>query len=195
MIPLNVGLDAWMIQEGCYDNFCVGDQVDFVLEFFPRWMSHSRPEVREVEHLGNCYYRLRARIVYRDDSLWIIDAGFRAFCFGQINPLIRRGNWIELEVYLGLDTKCGAYRDRIAELMAPYQVMSIRRDTAFRRMMQRQENQAISPGSRLVLVGAGGAEQDHPMPPAAEVEATDAWDDDGGRAHYVLQCDPIPGFG
>ena len=32
---LNVGLDAWIIQDGNYADFRVGEEQDFALEFYP----------------------------------------------------------------------------------------------------------------------------------------------------------------
>jgi len=101
---INVGLSSWIIQDGNYGDFTVGQHAKFALEFGA--LGELRPATEgplSAEHLGASRYRVRARVVFLAEGVWVIDAG--AFMTFQERPheSTQLGAFVEGDVYLGID--------------------------------------------------------------------------------------------
>lgn len=100
-----VGLSAWIIADGNYADFVVGQKAKFALEFYPSHglnVAQDGPPV--AQHLKASHYRVRAQVVFADANVWVIDAGsFMAFCEQRPPEHGRVGAWVEGEIYLGID--------------------------------------------------------------------------------------------
>ena len=73
-----VGLSSWIIQDGNYGDFAVGDEAEFA-EFYPHSMRLSRRRERACEPLSGNRYRIRGQVVYTDRSAYVVDFGIMAF--------------------------------------------------------------------------------------------------------------------
>ncbi|HEU0013321.1 MAG TPA: hypothetical protein VFQ45_06530 [Longimicrobium sp.] len=97
-----IGLEPWIQQDGNYGDFHVGQTVEFALELGPRSVHPTPQRELRVEYLGGCAYRVTAPIVFRQDSLWMLDAGVLAY--GEDAPGgLRAGQWVSGEIALGID--------------------------------------------------------------------------------------------
>ena len=176
---LNIGLDAWIIQDGNYADFTVGQKTQFALEFYPHSLKSSDCKSHSATHLKACLYRICGQVVYRTKSVWVLDMGFLAYQESQPPRYAIKGSWVEGEIYLGIDpfmyfehlkNMSGmpllTYGFRIGEIFLETTPWLTKSDDAARTMMMRDEqNESYR-----------------------EVAETDAWNDDNGNAHYVLRC-------
>lgn len=101
---IHVGLSSWIIQDGNYGDFTVGQQAKFALEFGA--LDELRPATEgplSAEHLGASRHRVRARVAYVAEGVWVIDAG--AFMAFRERPHegTQLGAFVEGDVYVGID--------------------------------------------------------------------------------------------
>ena len=176
-------MDAWIIQDGNYGDFSVGDKSTFALEFFGDAFSLSEKRVVELELIKESTYRMCGEVIYVRPNVWVIDVGIKAFCDCAPPKCVSVGNWVEGEIFLGIDPF--SYReylykeDGMPHLSYHWSIKRIaRNDTPWLEGFNAQGGKIIARDDR----------QERWL----DTNATDAWDDDGGRANYVLhvdQCD------
>jgi hypothetical protein len=177
---IHVGVSSWIIQDENYGDFTVGQHATFALEFDA--LEALRPGADgpvRAEHLGASTYRVRARVVFVTEAVWVIDAGdFRAF---QERPpsSAQLGALVEGDVYLGIDPF--SYVERLSAIpgMPPLSdrwiVQGIELETT-------PWLEVRQPDGRQSLT------RDDDTPSFTQVTATNAWHDDRGHGHYVLNC-------
>jgi hypothetical protein len=184
MASLNVGIDAWIIQDGNYGDFTVGQKVQFALEFYPHSMKPSDCKPPSATHLKASLYQICGQVVYRTKGVWVLDMGFLAYQEGHPPRYATKGSWVEGEIYLGIDPfmyfeglknmsgmPAMTYGFRIGRILLEMTPWLTKSGEAGRTMMVRDErNESYR-----------------------EVAETDAWNDDNGHAHYVLECVSIDG--
>jgi hypothetical protein len=184
MESLNVGVDAWIIQDGNYSDFTVGQKTQFALEFYPHSLKSSDSKSSVVLNVRASLYKVCGQVVYCTKNVWVLDAGFFAYQESQPPKFARKGSWVEGEVYLGIDpfmyfeglrNQSGmpslTYSFRIGQILLETTPWLTKEDESGRTMMVRDEqNESYR-----------------------EVAETDAWNDDNGNAHYVLKCFSIDG--
>lgn len=181
---LNVGVDAWIIQDGNYGDFTVGQKSQFALEFYPHSLTSTDVSTTVVVELKPSLYQVRGQVVYRRNNVWVLDVGFLAYQESKPPKFASEGSWVEGEIYLGIDpfmyfehlkNQPGmpslTYSFRIGQILLETTPWVTIADESGRTMMSRDErNESFR-----------------------EVAETDAWNDDGGNAHYVLNCFSIDG--
>src|SRR5687767_2289135 len=103
MTPWHVGLSSWIIQDGNYGDFQRGQQASFALEFYPHDCRISAAKEFRAELIRENRYQVTAKVldVFRDAC--VIDFGLRAFRRGGWPKIIKKGAWIDADVYLGID--------------------------------------------------------------------------------------------
>lgn len=100
----SIGLEPWIVQDGHYDDFRRGTTECFALEFYaPRELTPTAVRERRADHIGSCRYRVVAAVVHATPAMWVIDFGVRAYVQGAAPPEIGVGDWVEGEIYLGID--------------------------------------------------------------------------------------------
>lgn len=184
MESLNVGVEAWIIQDGNYGDFTVGQKTQFALEFYPHSLESSAHQTPSATHLKASQYRICGKVVYRAKNAWVLDAGFLAYHDSQPPRFAKQGAWVEGEIYLGIDhfmyfeelkNRSGmpalTYSFRIGRILLETTPWLTTTDESGRTMMSRDEQ----------------------MESHREVAETDAWNDDDGNAHYVVECFPLDG--
>jgi hypothetical protein len=177
-----VGLSAWIIQDGNYGDFAVGRSAKFALEFCPHTMQLSRSREPSSEHIETSRYRVRAQVVYVGRSAWVIDFGIMAYQNQEPPRIAKGGSWVEGEIDLGIDPffyfeELHA-RPRMPALQYEWRIRNILLETT-------PWLSAKDETGRTILT------RDEQQESFIEVAKTNAWEHDGGGAHYVLECGRI----
>lgn len=183
---LHVGIGSWIVQDGNYGDFAVGQQARFALEFHPLhglWPAGEGSAT--AEHLGASRYRIHGRVVFVGHGVWVIDTGsFVAFEERQPPDYAEVGRCVEGEVYLGIDPFFYFEYLHGIEGMSPltytWRIETIMRETT--PWVEKTDAQG-----RPYRTRDGSRESFVP------VTQTRAWDDDGGHGHYVLGCELLGG--
>lgn len=177
MDKLSITLDSWIIQDGNYGNFAVGDKAKFALEFAGSTLHPSESKQTQMRHLGHGVYEVCAQVLFVDANVWVIDFGLCAFWESKPPEYAQPGTWVEGELLLGIDPFFYMeYLHRLPgmpNLFYNWAIVSIiRNDTPW-----------------LVKVNAHGGKmlsRDQTNEVWANTTRTDAWNDDEGRSSYVL---------
>jgi hypothetical protein len=174
---LSIAVDSWIIQDGNYADFAVGDKAEFALEFAGSTLRPSASKETPARHLGHGVYEVCAQVLFVDASVWVIDFGLCAFWESKPPEHAKPGTWVEGELLVGIDPFF--YMEYLHKLPGMpnlfynWTVASImRNDTPW-----------------LVEVNAYGGKmlsRDQTNEAWANVPRTDAWNDDEGRSSYVL---------
>lgn len=164
MDSLNIGLSSWIIQDGNYGDFSVGQKTEFALEFYPSSVKASACTSPSVTHLNTCVYQICAQVVYRTNDVWVLDMGFLAYNEMEPPAFARKNSWVEGEFSIGID---------------PFMY--------FEYLKNRSGMPDLTYRFRIDQIFLEANES------CAEVAETNAWGDNYGRAHYILKCVSIDG--
>ena len=175
MNTLQIGLAAWIIQDGNYDDFAVNQEAKFALEFCPHSLSPAQPGTPRLDSIGPARYSIHGHVDFVDSKAWVVDFGLRAFHEAACPPGILPQSWVQGEVYLGIDPFF--YFERLydlpgmPELSYKWVIKHIKLET-----------------TPWITTGRFSA-RDESKTSFKDIQKTDAWHDDGGRAHYTLECE------
>ncbi len=180
MDKLSVAVDSWIIQDGNYSDFAVGDRAKFALEFAGSTLRPSATKKTAARHLGQGAYEVCAQVLFVEANVWVIDFGVCAFWESKPPEYAKPGAWIEGDLVVGIDPFFYMeYLHRVSgmpNLFYNWTVASImRNDTPW-----------------LVEVNAHGGKmlsRDQTNEVWTNVFRTDAWNDDEGRSSYVVSVD------
>jgi len=171
---VEICVDSWIIQDGNYGDFDVGDKVRCALEFYGD-LSATALCAPAMTHLQQNDYRVRAQVVYLAPDAWAVDFGIAAFQEYRPPEFAHIGAWVEGKIGLALDPFM--YKDGLVheigmpDLFNTWEITSIARDDT--------PWIALSCGKML------SRDPEHPR--WTKVEKTDAWNDDNGRSAYLLR--------
>jgi hypothetical protein len=179
---LHVGVSSWIIQDGNYRDFRVGEAAKFALEFYPQAFEVARPHQVSYDHIRANRYRIHGQVVYVDRSVWVLDFGVLAYHHRKPPRSAKNGERFEGEIYLGIDPffyfeslhalpgmPALQYEWCIKTILLETTPWLCQTDEAGRTIFTRDEQRESF----------------------AEVAETNAWEDDDGRGHYVLACERI----
>jgi hypothetical protein len=194
------GLASWVIQDGNYPDFSRGQEAEFAIEFQPLGPIFSSPgptscaleAVRWTTHgadlsVGNAggdgawaigpgpTYDLIGRVVLRDETSWVLDFGVCAYCAERAPAWVVQNGLVMLQAGLAVDHftyfESLARLDEYPALIYEWKVERIGKQTA--PWVEEQDRYFVRDDAKSAYV---------------EIEATDAWADDGGHAEYILEC-------
>lgn len=75
-LNLEISLSRWVIEDGNYEDFSVGDRRKFALEFWaPTPLTRSAENVMSLREQSGHSYDVIGRIVFASDGVWVIDCG------------------------------------------------------------------------------------------------------------------------
>jgi hypothetical protein len=97
-----IGLESWVMQDGNYGDFTVGETTEFALEFWARTLAPTELRRIEAEHLGGHRYRVVAPVVWGDGDFWMIDIGILAYVLYPREEM-EVGGWVAGEIELNID--------------------------------------------------------------------------------------------
>jgi len=180
MTKLHIGLCAWIIQDGNFEDFACGETHRFALEFYPptrlQMVNRSTAQIG-LKHLRDAHYQACGVVRHRSAGSWVVD-------FGEVMALrkerppskITPGVFVEGEIYLGVDPFWYVEElvriPGIPALMYDWRIEQIEMETA-----------------PYIDAPEQGARVRDPMKRGrVTVPKTDAWRDDGGHGDYVLSC-------
>jgi hypothetical protein len=181
----DIGLAAWVIQDGNYPDFEVGQTVEFALEFWLPEGIAARASSGKVSasNLGDCLYDTVAEVLLQTDQITILDIGVLVYQHtSSQQPSLPQGPRVAIQLRLGVDPF--SYFESLSKtgdvlpLVYSWKILSILRQTApFIDTVAEGHNIRIRDPARLSY---------------EEILKTDAWNDDGGHACYLLRCDLLP---
>ena len=178
---MNVGLSAWIIQDGNYGDFESGRIYRFALEFYPEDLSPSvatpTPCLRSA---AGAHYDAVGAIIRATDSNWVIDFGVPTFQNSRPPKWAKQGLSVQGRIYIGIDPffYFEGLKDKpgMPDLVREWRVRRILLETT-------PWTTSIDTHGRSIISRAPVA------PTFKEVSKTDAWHDDKGNGHYILECD------
>lgn len=183
--PVTVSLSSWIIQDGNYADFERGE-TSFAVEFYllDRLAIGAYPNNEtspSLQHVAEDRYAISGRVLHVAKDWWALDIGFGVYQ-GKAPPAgAAIGATMQGLIGLGIDHY--AYFENLGlQLGAPPLI--------YHWQIQRIEIQA-APWKE---VQPRNFERDRDHYGWREIERTDAWNDDGGRADYLLHCirQPVP---
>jgi hypothetical protein len=184
MESLNIGIDSWIIQDGNYADFKVGEKKQFALEFYPHSLQSSNSRQHLAINLKLSRYKICGQVVFRTKSVWVLDMGFLAYQETPPPKFATKGSWVEGEIYLGIDHF--AYFEHLKNITG---MPSLTYSFLIREIfLETTPWLTTSDASGRTMMVRDEQNESH-----TEVDETDAWNDDGGNAHYVLTCASIDG--
>lgn len=97
-----IRLSAWVVQDGNYSDFVVGERRRFAVAFADLGLAPARSPLRSATPRGNAQYEISAELVFRSRQVALIDFGLLAYIEGPI-PRARVGSWLAGPVALEVD--------------------------------------------------------------------------------------------
>jgi hypothetical protein len=179
----DIHLSSWIIQDGNYPDFEVGQIAEFALEF---WVPDgSLAELSEagtsVRNSGNGNYEAVAKSVVQSDQLTVLDVGIRVYTQMALSsvPAFPVEGAFNIRLVFGVDPyfyfEVYSGREDPIPLVYSWRIKSILRQTA-----------------PFVEVAPRRFTRDRNRLGYEEIAKTDAWGDDEGRAQYLLRCELQP---
>lgn len=170
---MKISLEAWIIQDGNYPEFSVGDLRSFALEFYTESFSVSREGEPSYKHLENGSYEITAQVTFRKEGLTIINFGHCAYSEGNID--VEVGDWITGKFYIGIDPfmyfESWEMQPDVPKIKAKWRIDRIFLETTPR--IEQKPNYFVRDESRFSEI---------------EVTETNSWNDDEGNGAYRLEC-------
>jgi hypothetical protein len=166
---LLIGLSAWIIQDGNYSEFVVGQRTRLALAFTPLApVEITAATSTTLEAIAGSVYRVTGRVVFATHETWVCDFGILAYCESAPPPGVHTDVWVATSIYLGIDPY--DYKDNMAGIPGMPQLFY---DVEIERILQERSGSAQTK--------AAGAEW-------REVAATEANSRSGDSDAYLLQC-------
>jgi hypothetical protein len=101
-----VSQSSWVIQDGNYPNFSVGDRQRFAVEFHVDHLAPAALGEMAAAPRGDAAYDITAQVAFRAKDLVLLDFGILAY--SDHNEIIARtGEWLTGQVRLAVD--CYSY--------------------------------------------------------------------------------------
>ena len=177
---LNIGLAAWIIQDGNYADFEAGQEYRFALEFFadhPEISSRATPSLTLVEDFE---YQFSGEVVASDTKLTILDVGMKCYHDGPLALGLEPGQWVEGRLTLGVDPfswkETHSRRPGVPNLAYSWLLHKILLD-------ETPWEESTESDGRRVLRRAHGSKT------YRSISQTNTWEDDGGNGEYILDCE------
>lgn len=179
MQKLSIGLDSWIIQDGNYGDFAVGEARKFALEFSGKQLTSSQTKERSALFLKTSIYKVSAQVVYVDPKVWVIDFGILAFWESEPPAFAEVDSWVEGDIFIVIDPYF--YMEylhklpNVPKLTYEWKIEGIlREDTPWLKSVNEQ--------------GGVTLRRDVTREAWSEVERTNAWEEEDLSASYVLKC-------
>jgi len=179
---LFVGISSWIIQDGNYGDFRVGQVAKFALEFYPHTMEMAESDTASLERVQACRYRVSGLVAYADRAVWAIDFGVMAYCNHKSPSIAKKGGSVKGEIYLGIDPFF--YFEELHKLPG---MPALQYEWMIRNIFLETTPWL----SRKDETGTTILTRDEQQESFEEVAETNAWEDDQGRGHYILECERI----
>jgi hypothetical protein len=174
---LSITVDSWIIQDGNYGDFAVGDEAKFALEFTGSSLRPSESKETRVHHLGQGAYEVCAQVLFVDANVWVIDFGLCAFWESTPPEFAKPGAWVGGEILVGIDPFF--YMEYLHNIPG---MPNLFYNWTIASIMRNETPWLVEVTTR----GGKILSRDHTNEIWSSVPRTDAWNDDEGRSSYVL---------
>ena len=101
---MNIGINSWVIQGGHYPDFTIGQKRCFALEFYPKSLQPSSGTDVSMQSLGANRYRVCAKIVFATEKCWVIDCGVLAYKERELPKSFSCGSYVEGDLSISVDS-------------------------------------------------------------------------------------------
>jgi hypothetical protein len=135
-LNLEIYLARWIIEDGNYDDFCVGDRRKFALEFWaPTPLTKSAENVMALREQSGHSYDVTGKLVFTSDGVWVIDCSVLAYFEreSEIDGECKVGDFVQGSLRFGVDPFFYFEQHykipNIPPLIYEWQVNSIEQDT------------------------------------------------------------------
>ncbi len=183
-------MSAWIIQDGNYPDFAVGDTVEFAVEFYlrpgtPVDVCESDVYARPITENSHAVV---AENVLATENVTVLDIGILAYHDGALQlPETKDRDRLRTELDLSVDPFFYFERlsrdARVPALIYSWRISSILRQTA-------PFIEAIADSGPYA--GQTMRSRDVSKLAYEEIAKTNAWEDDGGYGEYILRCHLLP---
>lgn len=103
-LELTIGLPGWILQDGNYDDFVVGTNRRFAIEFYAEKELNVQQSASTLERIEDSEYRGTGIIRFTSPECWIVDwGGILAYREDEPPQSFACGNTVGGQVYLGVD--------------------------------------------------------------------------------------------
>jgi hypothetical protein len=105
-LDLEISLSRWIIEDGNYDDFSVGDRRKFALEFWASTpLTKSAENVMSLREQSGHSYDVAARLVFASEGVWVIDCGVLTYSElgGEIEGGCKVGDFVRGNLRFGVD--------------------------------------------------------------------------------------------
>ena len=179
----NIHLSAWIIQDGNYPDFAVGQTAEFAVEFFTgqtQPVATAKTDV-SAKHTGLSGYDVVARSVLQTPELAVLDVGILIYSEQQSRLQgFPPGHFFEANLDISVDPyfyfQFFAKDQSVPPMIYSWRILSMLRQT----------------GPMIEVADDSGRKMRMRDPARLgyeEIDKTDAWHDDG---EYILRCGLLP---
>ncbi len=102
-MDLLVGLSSWIIQDGNYPDFRVGQRYRTAFEYYEPRLSPGPPHAVGLTPIESQFYQVNAAVVYATRELFVVDAGVKLFTESPRSPLHPIGTHLTGSLGIGID--------------------------------------------------------------------------------------------
>jgi hypothetical protein len=180
-----INVAGWIIQDGNYRDFVVGDQSEFAVEAYAEYLSRTSGEKREPSAMRlegrGAWYDVAARVIYVRESAWVLDIGI--LVYGNRADLpdgVEIGDMVSGRVHLEVSGPA-VYPEAFripGEAVYRWQIEAIDRETTPWLQPDPERQYFHRDPDNVSFVS---------------VPQTDAWNDEATHdPNYVLHCREIP---
>jgi hypothetical protein len=133
---LEIYLSSWIIEDGNYADFCVGERRKFAVEFWASLpLTRSSENVISLREQSGHSYDVTGRLIFASGGVWIIDCGVLAYSDreSEMEGGCKVGDFVRGNLRFGIDPfDYFEQHNKIANippLIYEWQVNSIEQDT------------------------------------------------------------------
>jgi hypothetical protein len=186
----NIGLSAWIIQDGNYPDFAVGDVVEFAVEYYQQPSAQvalvdAEPSARL---LRDSLYNAVAEKILQSGDITILNIGILVYREAEQSAVLGEPQTrFQTQLHLGIDPFF--YFERLSKIPGvPPLVYSWRIASILQQTAPFVESTAASGPhvGRPIMV------RDPSKLGYKEIQKTNAWEDDNGFGEYVMRCELLP---
>lgn len=172
---LPVALSPWIIQDGNYGEFAVGDVSAFALEFLVQEpLKRAFGGKPSLQYLGDSKFSVIARVLYRSLDWWALDFGYLAYSELPGAADLKTGEMVQGCIWLGIDP------------FSYFERLSVQPDCPPLIFDWRIERIEMLAPPHMERNGARGGKPGDLV--WRDIERTDAWSADHRDTEYVLHC-------
>ena len=133
---LEISLSRWIIEDGNYNDFSIGDRRKFALELWtPSPLTKTAENIKSLQPQSSHSYDVVGKLVFVSDEVWVLDCGVLAYSErkSEIEADCKVGDFIRGNLRFGIDPffyfETHYKISGIPPLIYEWQVNSIEQDT------------------------------------------------------------------